>query len=107
MFLLRLHLSHPVDCVDMELTSVYDHDDLHNVLVYPNPVNDLLNFESVLFNENVVVTLFNMLGHEVVAPVDFVQSKLVVDVSKLVSGMYVVKVEIEGEDAIVFRVVKN
>lgn len=95
------------DCVSIELTSVYDHDDMHNVLVYPNPVNDLLHFESVLFNKNVVVTLFDMLGHEVNAPVDFLQSKLVVDVSKLMSGVYVVKVEIEGEDAMVYRVVKN
>ena len=52
-------------------------------------------------------TLIDIHGREVVAPVNFIESKVVVDVSELVSGMYVVKVEIEGEDAMVWRVVKN
>lgn len=63
---------------------------LANLVVYPNPVRDLLN---VSFDKEIrTVSVFNMLGQQVMErPVNATEA--VIDVSNLTSGNYFVKVD--------------
>ena len=60
--------------------------------VYPNPAADLLNIEVLNANfKNSVVTVYNVSGVEVMN-VDMMGSKKSLDIEKLTSGAYLVKV---------------
>ena len=60
--------------------------------VYPNPATDVLNIEVLNANfKNSVVTVYNVSGVEVMS-VDMIGNKKALDIEKLTSGAYLVKV---------------
>jgi hypothetical protein len=63
--------------------------DLKNVMVYPNPVKDILNI--AVDKDITSVSLYNVLGQEVLTKV-YNSKEIVLDVSGLTSGTYFVKV---------------
>ena len=70
---------------------------------YPNPVNDVLNLS---YSKTITgVTVFNLLGQEVVAK-NTDQANVQVDLSQLAAGTYMVKVQAE-ETYNVIKVVKK
>jgi len=77
--------------------------DLKNVVVYPNPVKDILN---IRLEQNITaVSLYNVLGQEIQKK--FYDSKeITIDVSSLLSGTYFVKV-ISNNGVKTLKVVKE
>ncbi len=70
---------------------------------YPNPVNDVLNFD---YSANITgVEVFNILGQQVIAK-SFNQNNVQLNVSQLAAGTYVVKVTTENASKII-KVVKK
>lgn len=67
--------------------------ELRNVVVYPNPVKDILNisFESTISS----VVIYNLLGQEVITKSPNT-NEASIDVSNLVSGSYLVRVNADG-----------
>jgi len=63
-----------------------------NIKIYPNPVNDILHFSSNSKIEKVVIS--NILGQQISANLNSDNTTL--DMSKLPSGNYFVKITIEG-----------
>ena len=70
---------------------------------YPNPVNDILSFESPKTIDNIEV--FNMLGQRIIA-VDSNNTIQNIDMSNVQSGAYIVKVYIENQSKTI-RVIKE
>jgi hypothetical protein len=67
--------------------------DLKNVVVYPNPVKDILN---ISFDTTIAsVAIYNLLGQEVIVKSPNA-NETSIDVSDLVSGTYLVKVYAEN-----------
>lgn len=74
-----------------------------NIVVYPNPVKDVLT----IANDNIVhVSVYNLLGQEILN-IDIEGERVIVDTSKLTAGSYILKATlINGESASV-RIIKN
>jgi endoglucanase len=70
--------------------------DAVNVRMYPNPANNVLNFDAKSNIEN--VSIYNLLGQEVIFETINKQSTSV-NISNLQSGVYVVKTSIDGKIA--------
>ncbi len=64
------------------------------IQIYPNPVQDILYIEYDQSTDNSVFTIINMQG---IAVNNFVRQDKTINVSQLPAGMYVLKVEIEGD----------
>lgn len=64
-----------------------------NIKMYPNPATNMLNIEALSNIENVAV--YNMLGQEVIAKSINSQS-VNLDVANLQTGIYIIKVNIDG-----------
>ncbi|NNK40383.1 MAG: T9SS type A sorting domain-containing protein, partial [Winogradskyella sp.] len=83
--------------------STNEFENLSSLRFYPNPVNNVVNFEAQKSIEQ--ITLFNMLGQSVLtAKPNALSSEL--DISDLQTGTYFVKVTIDGASKTV-RVVKQ
>lgn len=68
--------------------------DLKNVVLYPNPVKDILNIN---LDKNITaVALYNVLGQEVLAKF-FNSNEIAFDISSLTSGTYFVKVVADNQ----------
>ncbi|MDX2001657.1 MAG: DUF5011 domain-containing protein [Chitinophagales bacterium] len=83
-------------CDTVRVTSINDIELAANFTIFPNPTTGLVNIEVSNFSfEQMDVTVYNVLG-EAVKAVNFnnvaPQSKYMVDLTSLVSGMYVVKI---------------
>ncbi|WP_264520189.1 T9SS type A sorting domain-containing protein [Flavobacterium sp. N1994] len=67
--------------------------DLKNVVLYPNPVKDMLNISG---EKNItIVAVYNVLGQEVLTKF-FNSNEVAFDISSLTSGTYFVKVYADG-----------
>ena len=67
--------------------------EVSNVKMYPNPAQNILNIQSVAKMDK--VSVYNVLGQEVISKVPN-NELLILDVSNLEKGIYVVKTSIEG-----------
>ncbi|WP_298136975.1 T9SS type A sorting domain-containing protein [Flavobacterium sp.] len=76
---------------------------INTMKVYPNPVNDILNIS--LDNEIDVVSIFNLLGQEVMTK-SVNSNQTLMDISNLSAGTYLVKVA-SGNEVKTVKVVKN
>lgn len=65
-----------------------------DVLVYPNPANDIVTFATD--GENAVLSIFDALGRKVLSR-QFDGEKLVVDLNSMASGLYIYMIEQDGE----------
>jgi minor extracellular serine protease Vpr len=68
---------------------------------YPNPVKDVLNIEST--TDITRTTIYNLVGQEIK---QVVGNKTQIDISDLVSGIYIVKVTNDSKDQ-VFKICKK
>jgi hypothetical protein len=68
----------------------------NEVLVFPNPVKDLLNIQLLSgFQENINISLFDASGKIVLQKNDYNSSGFQTDVSKLNNGLYLLKITFE------------
>ena len=66
---------------------------INDILIYPNPANDLININGINEGE---ISIYNILG-EVIYTNEINQVKSKVDVSSLTSGKYFIQVESNGK----------
>ena len=66
----------------------------HDVIVYPNPGDDVLFLESQL--RNATFTLYHLKGHEVIEQ-SVVQGRTSLQVGNLKSGIYVYRVSVDDQ----------
>ena len=90
------------DCITVTTLGVKDFD-LNELKLHPNPVTDILNIEYT--NELTNVSVFNMLGQEVISN-DQSTTSTTVDMSRLPSATYLVKVTSENVSK-TFKVIKK
>lgn len=76
--------------------------------VYPNPVRDLLNIQTLNYNRKANVKLFNLSGIEILnTDLDFSDSKIgTINTSNLQSGIYMVEVTSENGQKFTGKVIK-
>lgn len=63
--------------------------EFQNISIYPNPTAELLNFEG--FNESIKVTVFNVLGKQVLEQT--LTNGQTLNVSQLVNGVYTINID--------------
>ncbi len=78
--------------------------ELVKLTYYPNPVNDVLNIESKSGIKN--VTAYNMTGQQVLNS-SIISKNGQVNVSSLLSGVYLFKIELESGKVETFKVIKK
>ena len=88
-----------IDCTGIDENSL-------EVIVYPNPVSDILNVQLSNIDANTTIQLINMNGQVVTAPIVLLTSTATVDMSGIESGVYFLKVTSNGATAEV-RLVKQ
>ena len=81
----------PENC---ELLSVADNELISNVLIYPVPANDILNIE--ISSEKFQTEVYNLLGQIV----SLSESERQIDVSTLKTGLYILKIKVNGRSKI-------
>jgi hypothetical protein len=65
--------------------------------VYPNPANSDITLEfSSFLNQDIEVRIFNVMGNRVLSKKRFCQKTVNIDVSKLRSGIYFIRVSDES-----------
>lgn len=75
------------------------------IIVYPNPVNELLQIESQ--NESISsISVFNLVGQEVFLPIQLQNNKAVLNFIDVEAGLYFVKV-FYGTNCSVFKINRN
>jgi Secretion system C-terminal sorting domain len=62
-------------------------------VVYPNPANSRIVVQLPTLMDQGVISVFDVLGNQVIATTKFVGSKTEVDLSELTSGIYFIKTE--------------
>ncbi len=73
------------------LTSVFNHDDLtRSLLAYPNPSTDQITIRTSSFQDNSQLSIMNLTGQELISQ-QLSESKMVIDISSLPSGVYFVR----------------
>ena len=71
-------------------------DNENRISLYPNPVNDILNIQST--SEITQTIVYNMIGQEVI---NILGNKTQIDMSNLVSGIYMVKITYDKTNQVV------
>jgi hypothetical protein len=81
-----------VDC--STLTAFINENKLHtNISIYPNPVNEILNVESEVFNGKIEIKIVNVLGNLVMKEEFKIKTDATqINVSALPRGIYYIKV---------------
>ncbi len=76
--------------------------------VYPNPVRDILNIQTLNYHRKAKVKLFNLSGIEIISSdIDFSDSKIgSIDAKNLESGIYLVEVIAENGQKYTTKVIK-
>ena len=84
-----------------------NNDDLSNLNIYPNPSTGFINLKSNNFSETVEISIYNIQGQLVISEEKSSTNEIIqVDISKLTTGMYFVKITSE-ENSVVKRIVKR
>ncbi len=88
------------------LTSLNDIEIENGIVVYPNPVSNILTIEMLTYSsEKKYISIYDILGKQVLSE-SFSSQKHTVNVSELVKGIYVVELRI-GKNLVRKKFVKN
>ncbi len=77
------------DNMSFQMFSSVESDEMQNVSVYPNPANDMVTVENV---SDASISILNMLGQEIITK-KADSNREVLDVSMLVDGTYIIRIE--------------
>jgi len=87
---IRLSGEKSIEITNQFFQSKFGNKDLNNISLYPNPANNVINLQSnVLINELVI---YNTLGQKMISNTP-TQENTSVDISSLQSGIFFVKVK--------------
>jgi hypothetical protein len=88
-------------------TNVYDIESYeNNLLVYPNPVSNVLTISFGREVSDLSVKLINLLGEVVSERNEFFSNRCTLDVSSISSGIYIAEINVEG-NKIQRKIIKN
>jgi hypothetical protein len=88
-------------------TSILSTNPLSSITIYPNPVHHQLIIRmNESLNDDVDVTIFNILGQLVVLPMIDDHLEKEINFSSAPAGMYIIRIHIE-DDVVGYRVLKN
>jgi hypothetical protein len=80
---------------------------LHSVVVYPNPVNEMLFIDlSSTELSDFTISIYDMAGKLLVETTQYEATRLEMDMSQLVTGMYQLRIKSE-KDVFVKKIIKN
>ncbi len=65
---------------------------INNYMIYPNPVIDILYIEPIDKINQLNIKIFNLLGNEIILPIEIIQDKVKINTSSLKNGIYFVKI---------------
>lgn len=82
----------PIDCSPIATRLAGDTENA-NFLIYPNPATSHLNINNELSDGELEIRIFDMMGREIIA----VRNSLSIDISTLVSGMYMIRIKHNDE----------
>lgn len=92
----------PYSCMSQLITtSGNEWDNENDISVYPNPVLDVLTVD-IMEKKKLKIELINPLGQIMLST-----DKKTLDMSAIADGMYLLKIEVENENGVIKRVVKN
>jgi glucose/arabinose dehydrogenase len=95
----------PTPTPDPTPTRINENRNLKNVHVYPNPATDKVLIESLPSGKEVIISIIENAGREVRKFSSHGNTELSIDISGLLPGLYLIKVQ-AGEDTFVKRIVK-
>jgi|GEM_PF-1346191 len=94
------------DCIEMQITATHESDANPDIRMYPNPVNDVLYLEGVLWQKEIKIALLNIQGEPIATKINQGQNRIEIDFSTLLPGVYLIQVDEKGYGRKVYRVVK-
>lgn len=99
---------HPYGCDLYRLTGLDNMDiRINQFSVYPNPFIGHISLEADILNqETIVVSIYNLLGRQLVTKAFSGSNKYDIDLSFLKNGLYLMKVTRSGEKTFIKRIVK-
>lgn len=81
---------------------------VNSISVYPNPVTDVVNIDfSNINHSNVELQLYDISGRMVISKIITSSDNTKMDLSKLSSGIYILKIVIEGVKSKSVKIIKN
>ena len=105
----RLYLEtyYPVDTTS-DTTGVFGYLTENNFSIFPNPVNDFLNFSGLQKNHNYDIEITDVFGRSILTKSNFQATSLSasIGISQLYSGFYFIKIKSEN-DSIVLKFIKK
>ncbi|KIA89374.1 T9SS type A sorting domain-containing protein [Kaistella jeonii] len=75
----------------------------NDIFIYPNPVQDVLNFKFKTDKTQFKVSVYSVAGQLVASD----QNKTSINLSKLTPGVYMVKIDSENESSIIKKIIKK
>jgi hypothetical protein len=94
------------NCIEMEITSTHHGQSNPDLKFYPNPVNDILYLDGVLWEKESEVALLTIQGERIPAKINQGQNRFEIDFTTLLPGVYLLQVDQQGFGRRVYRVVK-
>ena len=87
-----------------------EHNNIQNLVFYPNPTNDILNIKSDISLQNSKITLYDITGRVLSNKIniDFIDDKsIIINVSNLADGNYFITIKTENNNTLTKRFIKN
>ena len=80
------------DCATTSSNGIEAYVNIYQYSVYPIPANDKITIESLTITKNETVSLYSIQGQLLIQQAKG-QAKLIIDISQLVKGVYILKIE--------------
>ncbi len=77
---------------------------VQDIVLYPNPSNDILHIDSKIIGERFIITIFDVLGRNMLSQEQIINESI--DISNLIQGIYYCKIE-SGDVSVTKSFVKN
>lgn len=91
---------------DSVVLGTEENDFANSIVVYPNPVNNVLNIQNNSLSEIDVIAVFDVNGRLILKELENLKSNAELDLSELTTGMYFVEIS-SSEGTITKRIIKK
>ncbi|HEY3385947.1 MAG TPA: zinc-dependent metalloprotease [Saprospiraceae bacterium] len=94
------------DCIEMQITATHESHNNTDIRMYPNPVQDVLYLDGILWGKENKVAVLNIQGEPMGSKINHGQNRIEIDFSTLLPGVYLIQVDEKGFGRHVYKVVK-
>lgn len=95
------------ECLNMTTLSVQSEELKNNTKIYPNPVDEMLYIDLAKRYESISLKMYNFLGQQVYNSKHKNLQNLNIQTNNIASGVYLLKVQVDGKYESEFRIVKE